>query len=298
MSILASNVTRVRDTSVATTLFNGATAPATSDVQDVADYATATIHAFFSASPSGIEIKLYGRRASGYPDAQLVAYDEMTGQRVRSITREGLYRVDITGLGEFYAEIEAVSSGVVTVYLLTDRAPAPLPMPEAPGFIEGSTVVQQTGETVDGRAGPHVHVASLRPGRLHKILQRSGTLAAGADGNLDDHPRPFVLEYLEWATDSPTSVRMRFGMYIDGVEQPFNISVAPSGGAVSNAFTPANILNNRSGFWEILEYNESANFYKFALARPLCFVEGGTIKIQNVGATNQNAGVFGLVRRL
>lgn len=119
---------------------------------------------------------------------------------------------------------------------------------------------------------------------------RSGSLAAGANSVLVNTSKPFVIDYLEWSCNSINAVRIQIEVTTkDGVK---HIGVIPStnGSSLQSSTRPDNILNNYSGIWDILEFNESTNAYKFRLnLRGVECPKGVKITLENTGSNTQSA---------
>lgn len=125
---------------------------------------------------------------------------------------------------------------------------------------------------------------------IYKI--RTGNLAANELRTVHDTDKPFILDYIEWSCNHLTNIRVN--ILAKNKEFPQGVSIvripATNGSQVYNTVSPANIINQYSGIWDILEFNQDNNTYKFRLnLRGLEFARGLLVTIENTGSTNQNA---------
>lgn len=132
-------------------------------------------------------------------------------------------------------------------------------------------------------------------GREIEQKVRIGSLTAGQISNEQGVlNEAVILEYLEFATNSKDKVRLLFG----NSTATFVGGITPTGSSISTSITPKNIVDNSMGLFEVLEYNENTNLYKFRLKQPIVFAKGLSLKMENTGTETQTAGLMALIRKL
>ena len=132
-------------------------------------------------------------------------------------------------------------------------------------------------------------------GREIEQKVRIGNLTAGQISNeqgvLND---AVILEYLEFATNSKDKVRLLIG----NSSYTFVGGISINGSTTATSITPKNIVDNTLGLFEVLQYNENTNLYKFRLKNPIVFAKGLSLKMENTGTETQTAGLMALIRKL
>jgi len=117
-----------------------------------------------------------------------------------------------------------------------------------------------------------------------------GNINATSKSTLVNTTDPFILDYIEWSCNHLSNVRIVIETTTkDGL---LSIGSVPNvnGSTILSSARPDNILNNYSGIWDILEYNETQNAYKFRWnLKGFEFPKGVHIYIENTGATVQTA---------
>lgn len=135
-------------------------------------------------------------------------------------------------------------------------------------------------------------VSSIAKTPIHSA--RFGALGAGTESILLDTTKPVFIDYIEWSCNDKTDIKLDIQTTISGGVNT-NILVIPSidGGSIINATRPHYILENYSGIWDILEYNESQSVFKFRLRlKNLEFSKGVKISVSNTGSVSRNVAVL------
>lgn len=109
----------------------------------------------------------------------------------------------------------------------------------------------------------------------------------------------FVLDYLEWSCNHDNDIRIQIEVNTSKGVQHIGTIPSVDGGVMNVSARPNNILNHRSGIWDILEYHEGNNQYKFRLnLRGLEFPKGCNIYIENTGDVSRKAAAIYYGREL
>lgn len=124
---------------------------------------------------------------------------------------------------------------------------------------------------------------------------RVGNLSPGQSSNEQGVlNEAVILEYLEFSTNSNNKVRLLIG----NSNVIFSGGINSTGSSVSTSITAENIIKNSLGLFEVLEYNENTNLYKFRLKQPMIFARGLSLKMENTGTEIHTAGLMALIRKL
>lgn len=129
---------------------------------------------------------------------------------------------------------------------------------------------------------------------------RIGTLEAGGSRTILDTDFPFIIDYLEWSCNNPTDIRVEILAKTD--TNPGGIAITRTtdkrGTSLKTYLTAEAILEHRAGMWDILDYDENANAFKFRLNKELEFAKGLSISIYNIGEESKNAAIMMYGREL
>lgn len=127
-------------------------------------------------------------------------------------------------------------------------------------------------------------------------LEPSGILPSHDSVDNLTYDYPVAIDYIEWQCGHPNVMRLTMEVKINNAWVPIAISLPRTGGSNTH-HTPRLIQENKSGFWNILEFdNESeTKFFKFSLRSPLPLIapEGFRIFIKN--NSSQNAYMGGII---
>lgn len=124
-------------------------------------------------------------------------------------------------------------------------------------------------------------------------------LDAGASRTVFDTDAPYILEYLEWATNHEEDVRIEILAKTQDGATAISRTVDKRGDGLRSYANPSTIINHNSGMWDILDGDDNANAYKFCLRlQGLEFPNGITVNIINNGETRRNATVMMYGREL
>lgn len=127
-------------------------------------------------------------------------------------------------------------------------------------------------------------------GKKSLAKRRSGALKGQSTEMVLDTTKPFILDFIEFATDSP-SCQLDIVYKGQGTEPERTIGLVRVDGLGFEGLRPSSVTANGSGPFEIVEHNVTTNRYKYKLDRPLEFPEGCFIRIQNWLTTDQNVAV-------
>lgn len=142
----------------AETLHNAAAAAAVGASIDTAGYSVVALEVTGTAAGLSLAPKVRFEAGSTLPWTAGAEVYEAGGSRVTAITENGLYLVVLAGYGALVAEIEAITSGTVTVKARAAHVPQGRLAAAPSGLVAGSVSVTSTAAAIGAGAAAQVQL--------------------------------------------------------------------------------------------------------------------------------------------
>lgn len=148
--------------------------------------------------------------------------------------------------------------------------------------------------TSDGDGGLVWSKPTMTIGTKSQSINVYTSVPAATEETVVNVATPCVIDHLVFSCNRVDKLQLRILRVENGVE--VSLGDAKPDGSSSYGFIPNQMNTNRDGLFEVLEYDTTANTYKFQLRQPLYCPEGVKVNRKNIDSFARNCAVVAWIR--